>query len=105
MQYAVRMTAKHVHDNQRAEATIHYSEHVIPALSRTDADRMVVALSQNEPSFGTHSSPFDTVFRTYETVGVVYLSSVKGGRKIVLSVGELQMIAEDYTNPMQDAAE
>lgn len=105
MQYAVRMTAKHVHDNQRADATTTYSECIIPALSRADADRLSVALSQVEPSFGTRTSPFDTVYRAYETVGIAYVGNVNGRRKIVLSIAELTYLAEEFTSPMQDAAE
>lgn len=96
MQYVVQCHTQRIDrsDRNRETITTHTMMHCI---NRADAECMTRLLECGD--CGTlEDGPF-LIVRAYEVAAVFYLSKRNGHTKVTLSTGDLEMIANEYTNP------
>jgi len=87
--------------NDREQTRVTFQTHLLPAHDRQDAERMALALSGKCWREGL--IVYD---RTFDVVAVLRChDNVNGARKIILSIDDLEMIANEYTTPRAVAAE
>lgn len=101
MQYVVLCNT--IHRNTREDKTHIQTHTMLVCVNKRDANRICEAL-QNADWQEQCSGPHHTVQRTYEVAVQLYAGTVKR-QKITLSESDLEMIASQYTEPQQEAAE
>ncbi len=101
MEYHLRMTTRTTF-NDREKTRVNFQTHLLPARDRHDAERMADVLPSNTERWREGLIVCD---RTFDVVAVLRCHDTNGARKIILSIDDLEMIANEYTTPRAVAAE